>query len=298
MRTPSPLALAVLCAALLIPASRAWACASCACGDPTLTSMGGEQPFEGRLRLSTMLRAWGHTEGQQNLDAQRLRELRMDVAVAYAPRPWLVLAVNLPLQAREVRDVSLARERGWGLGDIDVSAKAFVWKDKDFSPDHLLSVVGGVKLPTGPRLMARDGTALGLDAQPGSGSVDPMAGLAWQGFRGSWSFMASVLGFLPTRGREDFRLGASVRTSVGAQYQPSTRWAVRLGLDSRAERAADTAGVSEENGGGFIAYVSPDVLFSPGMDVVVQAGVRVPVVNQLRRVTSTPIAQLSLAYDL
>ncbi|WP_233583054.1 transporter [Corallococcus sp. CA053C] len=295
MRT---LPLAVLCAALLVPASRAWACASCACGDPTLTSMGGEQPFEGRLRLSTMLRAWGHTEGQQNLDAQQLRELRMDVAVAYAPRPWLVLAVNLPLQAREVRDVSLARERGWGLGDIDVSAKAFVWKDREFSPDQLISVVGGLKLPTGPRLHARDGTALGLDAQPGSGSVDPMAGLAWQGFRGSWSFGATVLGYLPTRGREDFRLGASVRTSVAAQYQPSTRWAVRLGVDSRVEKAADTNGEPEANGGGFIAYASPDVLFSPGMDVVLQAGVRLPFINQLRRVSSTPIAQVSLAYDL
>jgi hypothetical protein len=296
LRTPI---LASLIAVLsLAPAARAWACASCACGDPTLTSMGGEQPFEGRLRMSTMMRAWGHTEGLAGVDAQRLRELRMDVAVAYAPRPWLVLAVNLPLQAREVRDVSLARERGWGLGDIDVSAKAFVWKDRNFSPDHLISVVGGVKLPTGPRLHARDGTTLGIDAQPGSGSVDPMAGLAYQGFKGDWSFMASALGFLPTRGRDDFRLGASVRAQVAAQFQPSTRWAVRLGVDTRAERAPDTAGVAEEAGGGFIAYASPDVLFSPGMDVVVQAGVRIPIVNQLRRVTSTPIAVLSLAYDL
>ncbi|GMU07341.1 MULTISPECIES: transporter [Corallococcus] len=296
MRTP---ALALLSAALLLlPASTAWACASCACGDPTLTSMGGEQPFEGRLRLSTMLRAWGHTEGRTGVDAQRLRELRMDVAVAYAPRPWLVLAVNLPLQAREVQDVSLGMERGWGLGDLDVSAKAFVWKDKEFSPDQLVSVVGGVKLPTGPRLHARDGTTLGIDAQPGSGSVDPMAGLAWQGFRGKWSFLASALGFLPSRGRDDYRLGASLRTQVAAQYQPSPTWAVRLGVDSRAERAPDTNGTPEEAGGGFIAYASPDVLFSPGMDVVVQAGVRIPFVNQLRRVSSTPIAVLSLAYDL
>ncbi|MBU8897927.1 transporter [Corallococcus sp. H22C18031201] len=261
--------------------------------------MGDEQPFEGRLRLSTTLRAWGHTLGRDGEDALRLRELRMDVAVAYAPRSWLVLAANLPLQLRETRDVSLTRERGWGVGEVDVSAKAFVWKDKEFSPDQLVSVVAGVKLPTAPVLHARDGSVLGLDAQPGSGSVDPMAGLSWQGFRGTWSFAASALGFLPTRGREGFRAGASLRTALAAQYQPGTRWAVRLGVDSRLEAANDTHGVREENGGGFIAYASPDLLFSPTMDVTLQAGVRVPFLNQLRgRVAPTPIAQVSLAYDL
>lgn len=298
MRTPLATAL-VSAALLLVPGPRAWACATCACGDPTLSSMGAEQPFEGRLRLSTTLRAWGHTMGREGEDATALRELRMDVAVAYAPVPWLMLAVNLPLQARETREVSLARERGWGVGDVDVSAKAFVWKDKDFSPDQLVSVVAGVKLPTAPTLRAADGAVLGLDAQLGTGSVDPMAGLAWQGFRGPWSFLASAMGFLPTRGREGFRAGASVRTSLGAQYQPGTRWAVRLGLDTRVEAPNDIDGEREPDGGGFIAYASPDVIYSPATDVVLQAGVRVPFVSQLRgRVVTTPIAQLSLAYDL
>ncbi|WP_223755298.1 transporter [Myxococcus sp. RHSTA-1-4] len=299
MRAPfaAPLVLAI--ALLLVPGSSARACATCACGDPTLTSMGTEQPFSGRLRLSSTLRAWGHTVGTDNVDAVRLREARMDVAAAYAPLPWLFLAATLPLQAREVRNASLARERGWGLGDLEVSAKAFVYQDKDFSPDHLVSVLAGVKLPTARKLRAGDGTLLDLDTQLGSGSVDPLAGVAYQHFRGDWSFLASATGFLPTRGLQGFRAGASVRTTLAAQYQPASRWAIRMGLDGRLEAAADIHGEEERNGGGFLAYASPDVLFSPAMDLVLSAGVRVPFFNRLRgRVDPTPIAMMSVAYDL
>ncbi len=286
-------------ALLLVPSSSAWACATCACGDPTLMSMGTEQPFEGRLRLSSTLRGWGHTVGQDGVNALRLREARMDLAVAYAPLPWLFLSATLPLQAREVRDVSLTRERGWGIGELELTAKAFLFRDKAFSANHLFSVLGGVKLPTAPVLRGPDGELMNLDAQLGSGSVDPLAGLAYQHFRGSWSFLVSATGFLPTRGLQGFRAGASIRGTLAAQYQPSAKWALRLGFDGRLEAQADVNGEREENGGGFIGYASPDVLFSPGMDVVVAAGVRVPVINQLRgRVSPTPIAMLSVAYDL
>ncbi|HYO67567.1 MAG TPA: hypothetical protein VEU33_15940 [Archangium sp.] len=54
-------------------------------GDPTLTSMGTEQPFAGRLRLANQVRAWSLTTGQDAVDAVSLRELRMDLSVAYAP---------------------------------------------------------------------------------------------------------------------------------------------------------------------------------------------------------------------
>ncbi len=261
--------------------------------------MGTEQPFSGRLRLSTTLRAWGHTVGQERVDALRLREARMDVAVAYAPLPWLFLSATLPLQAREVRSVSLARERGWGVGDVEVSAKAFLYQDREFSADHLFSVLAGVKLPTAPRLRAEDGTLLDLDTQLGSGSVDPLAGVAYQHFRGDWSFLVSATGFLPLRGMLGFKAGPSVRTTLAAQYQPAPKWAVRLGLDGRMEAAADIDGEKEENGGGVIGYASPDVLFSPSTDIVVAAGVRVPFFNRLHgRVAPTPIAMMSVAYDL
>jgi hypothetical protein len=292
------LAAAAVAAFLLLP-SVGLACATCACGDPTLTSMGTEQPFSGRLRLATSLRAWGQTVGEESLDAVTLRELRMDVSAAYAPLPWLFLSATLPLQARTVRDVSLARESGWGIGDVELSAKAFVLRDREFSADNLFSILVGVKLPTSPTQRDQHGRPLSLDAQLGSGSVDPLLGLAYTAFRSDWSFIASATGYLPTRGREDFRAGAALRTTLAAQYQPSTRWALRLAADTRLEAASDTEGVRDPDGSGFIGFLSPDVLFSPSTDVVVQLGVRVPVLNLLTGpVRQTPILQAAVAYDL
>lgn len=290
---------AIIAAALLLGAPAAYACATCACGDPTLTSMGTEQPFAGRLRLAATVRAWGLTTGDAALDAVTLRELRLDVAASYAPLRWLFLSATLPLQARGVRDVSLARERSWGPGDLEVSAKVYVFRDREFSPDHLFAVLVGTELPTSPTVNDAQGRPLSLDAQLGTGSWDPFAGLAYTMFRGEWSFIASATGYLPTRGRMGFRGGASLRSTLAAQFQPTSRWALRLAADTRLEATSERLGVPDPVGRGFIGFLSPDVLYSPATDVVVQLGVRVPVLNLLSGpVRQLPILQAAVAYDL
>ena len=294
-----PCLIPLLALATLLSPGEGRACASCGCGDPTLTSMGNTQPFEGRLRFATQARAWGLSAGQEAVDAVSLQELRLDLSVAYAPRPWLFLTAVAPLQARAVRDVSLARETGWGLGDMEVGAKVFVYRDRDFAPDHLVGVLAGARLPTSITQRDAGGEPLSLDAQLGTGSFDPFLGLSYATFRPQWSFLASATGFLPTRGREGYRAGLSLRSTFAAQYQPGTRWAVRLALDSRLEGSNDQAGVRDLTGSGFIAFLSPDVLFTPVTDVVVELGVRVPVLNLLRGNTrQTPILQASVVYDL
>ncbi|WNG47241.1 transporter [Archangium minus] len=294
----SSLVAALALATLLVP-TEGRACATCACGDPTLTSMGTEQPFAGRLRFATQMRAWGMTTGQQAVDAVSLRELRMDLSVAYAPLSWLFLSATLPLQTRAVRDVSLARETAWGVGDMEISAKAFVFRDREFSPDHLFGVLVGARLPTSTTVRDANGRQLSLDAQLGTGSLDPLLGLSYSTFRADWSFFASATGYLPTRGREGFRAGPSLRTTLAAQYQPDPRWALHLALDGLLDGASDTHGVRDPVGSGVIAYLSPDVLFSPATDVVMSLGVRVPVLNFLHgNVRQLPILQAAVAYDL
>ncbi|AKJ03553.1 outer membrane putative beta-barrel porin/alpha-amylase [Archangium gephyra] len=294
----SCLAVPLLLAALLVPLEGR-ACATCACGDPTLTSMGTEQPFAGRLRLANQVRAWSLTTGQDAVDAVSLRELRMDLSVAYAPLPWLFLSATLPLQTRSLQQVSLARETAWGPGDMEVGAKVFVFRDRDFSADHLIGVLAGARLPTSPTVHDAEGRPLSLDAQLGTASLDPYLGLSYSTFRGDWSFLASATGYLPTRGREGFRAGASLRTTFAAQLQPGPRWAVRLAVDGRLEGPSDLRGAADPVGSGVLAFVSPDVLFSPVTDVVVELGVRVPVLNLLQgNVRQSPILQASLVYDL
>jgi hypothetical protein len=261
--------------------------------------MGTEQPFAGRLRLAATVRAWGMSTGEATLESATLRELRMEVAASYAPLRWLFLSATLPLQARAVQDVSLARERSWGPGDLEVRAKAYLFRDREFSPDHLVSVLVGIELPTSPTVHDAQGRPLSLDAQLGTGSWDPLAGLAYSMFRGEWSFIASATGSLSTRGRMGFRGGASLRNTLAAQYQPHSRWALRLAVDTRLEGASDTLGVREPVGRGFIGFVSPEVLYSPATDVIIQAGVRAPVLTLLSgQVRQTPILQAAVVYDL
>ena len=293
----SCLAAPLLMATLLV-AREGQACATCACGDPTLTSMGTEQPFAGRLRLANQVRAWSLTTGQDAVDAATLRELRMDLSVAYAPLPWLFLSATLPLQTRSLQQVSLSRETAWGPGDMEVGAKVFIFRDREFSANHLIGVLAGARLPTSPTVNDADGRPLSLDAQLGAASLDPLLGLSYSTFRGDWSFLASATGYLPTRGREGFRAGAALRTTLAAQLQPSPRWAVRLAVDSRLEGPSDLRGVADPVGSGFLAFVSPDVLFSPVTDVIVELGVRVPVLNLLDNVRQSPILQASIVYDL
>ena len=102
-----------------------------------------------------------------------------------------------------------------GLGDGTVLGKYALSSD----PIEL-AVLAGVKVPTGSTDQKTDtGDLLEPDHQPGSGSWDPLMGVAagkqierlWLG--------ASVLYRLTTEGRHQFRPGQSVLLAAKAEYQ-------------------------------------------------------------------------------
>ncbi|MBF5045279.1 transporter [Aggregicoccus sp. 17bor-14] len=289
---------AALASALLLAPRPAQACAACACGVPSLTVTGEEVPFAGRLRLSGALRGWGLRQGEPG-EREQLRELRLDLGVAYSPRDWLTLSAVVPLQGRELRESNLARSRALAPGDMEVSARAVVARDRAFAPRHVLSVLGGVKLPTAPEVHDAEGEPLPLDGQLGTGSFDPFAGLAYSGFRGPFALSASVTGRLPTHGRDGYRGPPALLASVGAQYQPRAQaWALRLGSDVQVAGAGTASGARDASVKGVVAFLSPDVLFSPRQDLLLAAGVRVPVLQHTEEpVRFSPVFTLSLAVD-
>ncbi len=313
---PSAVAGATLLGALAV-SSPAQACASCGCGDPTLTTMGSEQPFAGRLRGATLLRFWGqeaghhvdtghhhaasshrasHTEGAA--DARHLRELRLDVSAGYAPRSWLLLSASMPFHARELSGGLPGTQRVLAPGDVELGAKVFLWKNREFSPEHLVSAVVGVKLPTAAEQRDAAGAPGELDAQVGSGSVDPRVGAAYAFFGLPWSLHASLVLHLPTEGFQGFRAARSLRGSLAGQYQLGTRLALRLGVDTRLDGTEALHGQPTVGSEGFIAYASPELLFNAGRDTALQLGVRVPVVSTFGAGHGeTPIASLAVLHD-
>lgn len=302
---PRPV-LTALCAsaplvlALAVPLKAA-ACASCGSGDPTLTSMGTEQPFQGRLRGATLLRYWGQDSegGHHGMPGESLRELRLDVSASYAPVGWLQLAATLPLHARELSGGMLEPQRAFSAGDVELGARFLVWRDKELAPAHLVSALAGVKLPTAPQQRDASGEPWDADAQVGSGSVDPRVGAAYAFFAAPWSLYTSLVLQWPTEGFGGHRMPRSLRGAVAGQYQLGPRVAVRLGVDTRLDGPEAHHGEPMPDTAGFIAYAAPDLLFSPRQDTAVQLGVRVPVLSTFAhgQPEERPVLSLALIHD-
>lgn len=279
---PALSALLALVVSAVAPA-RAHACATCTCGDPTLTTMGLQQPFAGRVRLSVELRYRQDAVGQVGLDRTELSERRASVAVAVAPWDWAMFSLVLPVMHRSVTDVSGADDTVFGLGDVELKARAIVFRDRSFAPQHLLGVLAGLRLPTAPLLQNSAGNYLDPELQAGTGSFDPSLGLSYAFFADPWSIYVSEQVVLPTGGRGDWRMGASLLGSHAVQYQFDPMWGVRLGanirLDDRAKRYSPNR--VEPDTGGFVAYAAPALIVSPLTDLVLNLEVNVPVINAL-----------------
>lgn len=294
MRPPLGIALAVVCAAVPV-----LACPTCTCGNPALTTVGAEPLFQGRVRVASSLRAWAQNDGTAGVDAQTVRELRLDVLAAWAFHRRASLTVDVPLQARELSTVSLAKERGFGLGEVEVTGRFVALADDARLAKYLVSVVAGARLPTALTLNDQHGAPLSLDAQLGYGAVVPMLGLTFASYLSDrWSILVTAIGDLPLTGRFGARGGPGVTVFAAGQYQPWHWLGVRAGVETRGEGVGLVNGEPDTARGGVLLQAAPDVLWSPSSSVVVMAGARVPVVNALGGARPSPSFQLSAVVDL
>jgi hypothetical protein len=241
-----------------------------------------EQPFAGRLRASLELRYRSDRIGEPDLDEYRIRELRAEASLAWAPHERWFLVALAPFVSRSVMDSSLAEHELTSAGDVEVRAKGFFYKDRTLAPRLLLAGIAGLKFPTAPWRRDQDGERLPFEAQPGTGSWDVLLGLSAATFRGDWSGYASAHAAMPFATREPFEPGATLRATLAVQYQLAPWIALRPALDARADAITRESGREEPNSGGFIAFGGGDVLVSPFTDWTLTAGVRAPFWNALR----------------
>lgn len=297
---PMRLAAVLAVSTVLLVSADADACPTCACGNPALTAMGAEQPFAQRVRLATTLRVWQQDEGVANLDAVRLRELRLDLTASWSPTAWLTLSVNVPVQLREQLAVNLERQTALGWGEVDVSARAVVAGAGQLRPRALVSLIAGARLPSALTLRDRERRPLDVDAQLGPGALAPQFGVAWSGFFGDrWSAMASLMGELPLEGRFAMRMGPAAVLVALAQFQPLRWFGVRAGADARGELPSFVNGVADARLAGLLGSLLADVVFKLGQQAVLLAGVRAPLIDtRPGPVRTWPIPVLSLVVDL
>ena len=293
------LSLVLAALAALVPAAGR-ACASCGCGDPTLLSMGVEQPFGGRFRMYSEGQYRTETSGTPEDGGTSLREWSLNFGASYSLSQRFALSVTVPVLVRTTQGFDLSPPQSTNLGDVEAIGKFVLWRDRDFNSRHLLSLLGGMRFPTAPLQRDANGQPLNSDIQAGPGSWWGIGGLSYYGrLGGPWSLYASVLAYVPTEGREGLKPGATGRGTLWLQLQPASWISLRLGSDARLEAAWTENGAVSPDTGGFIAFFSPAVLISPSTDWVIQLAAKVPVLNHLTGVhTEGTYASLSLVVDI
>jgi hypothetical protein len=285
--------------ALSVPAREARACAACGCGDPTLVAAGTEQPFAGRLRVSTEWRYRTDAIGEPHVDRIEIEELRGDLSVAWAPVRELFLVAAFPIVHRSIVDASLTETSTWGPGDAELRAKVFLYRDRDLAPRSLLAGLLGLKLPTAPVRRDHAGERLPLEAQPGTTSLDLLAGASYAAFSGDFSGYVSVQGAVPVYTNDDIEPGIALRSTLAGQYQLTPWLALRPALDLRADRPAHEDGTADANSGGVALFAGGDLLTTPVLDLTVSLGGRAPIMQHLRGFHDEgPVWSAAVVYDL
>jgi hypothetical protein len=284
--------------ALALAAPDARGCASCGCGDPTLTAVGVEKPTRGRLRASLELRRRSDEIGAAGVDAIALEEHRLDAQVAYSPHERATLLLAVPTLQRHVRYVNLGETTTRGLGDVELRAKLFLYQERAFSPRHLVAVTAGLKLPTAPWQRGPDGVPLPVEVQPGTGSWDPALALSYAHFAAPWSFYASVQGTYPAGGREGGRASRSLRATSLLQRQWQ-RFGLRGGVEGRLDGKSLEGGIEERDSGGGIGFAALEGLFNPAEDLLLFVAIRVPAIERLAGFHHEgTVWSAGIAYDL
>ncbi|MGZ3439083.1 MAG: hypothetical protein ACXVDD_06195 [Polyangia bacterium] len=291
----------VLAAAATFRPETARACAVCNCGDPTLTAVGVEQPYRNRVRAGVEERYGSHTQGDGGAGGESQQLLRSALFGAWAPHARITIGLVVPWMTTWVTPSTGPGAVINGLGDMELSGRVLVARDKSFGAHHLFWATAGLKLPTAPRLKDDAGFPYPDDDQPGSGSWDPFFGVTYAWFSGGlWSAFASGSYRYTTEGWHGYRRGMQAGWNAAVQAQPWTWGGFQLFVDgnwSAADRLG-TGGVMP-NTGGTIVRVGPGFVVSPRMDMLIRVAASLPVAQAYYgQQHDGPQVMLSLVWDI
>ena len=287
---------------------RALACATCSCGDPTLTIQGMEKPYAGRLRFS--LEAIYNSEKfgppgpiAPGNEHHEIWDGRLLLGTSWTPHERITLNLQIPLAIRHLDHFDGdPPEQTAGLGDVEFSGRVYLFRDD--TSRHLAGLLAGARFPTTISHEYADGSPYSIDAEPGQGQWAPMVG-AWYGYYNFPRFLfASVNALLPVgHGIADaegsFDGGRAVAATLTGQYSMTGRFGVQLGFDTRWSERHQSLNGHPEDSGGFLGSITPGIVFSPVEDLLFRAYVQVPVAKDFNGYQRQgPAVGGALVYDL
>lgn len=283
---------------LCLNSSIIWACATCLCGDPTITTMGTEKPFAGRMRVGTEYLTRGEKAGEPGVNEFETDEERLTFNFSYALNSEWMFAVSLPLITKTVKRFDLSNAQGSGVGDLDFSARWFVGKDDHFPARYLWGIQFGLRLPTSSEEKL-DGVPIDIDAQPGGGTTIPSVGIWYGHYAMPWFFYASASHqHAIDKGYQGYQAGDATLVTGLVQYALNYGVALQFSLDSRFKKQDEYNGERDDNSGGVLIMATPGLAWTPMEDLVVNLSYQAPVIeNAHGQQEEKPTARIGVAYD-
>lgn len=179
-----------------------------------------------------------------------------------------------------------------GAGDL--SLMAHFQLAHDHAEGSFVALLGGLKVPTGSTHETNASRErLETEHQPGTGSWDPLFGLAASKGWEAWSVHTSALYHLSTKGAQETELGDRTNLAAAVVYDlsaqsheheqaaehhhdgtPHSRWALMFETNYEWEGRQVIAGVVEDESGSEAIWLSPGIRFSApgGWSAAVSAG--------------------------
>ena len=291
--------------------------ASCGSASCPLDTNALNQPMRGQFTLDLSLQYIDQDQpriGTRNADVGEIQGPHHDevrtlnriatASLGYAPTNRLQLSVAIPYVSRDHLHLEKGNPESWdlrGTGDIVLQAR---WKALSRKPlTHSgLWLIGGVKLPTGADDLHNDeGEVAELPVQPGSGSVDGIAGVSYQsgftarsltsGAMGNYAVMPwFVTATYTFRGgaTHGYRLGNELQLNAGSVYTLGRRLDLLAQLNTRIRGRDRIDDEPEEEAftGGTYVYATPGLRFSMKR-AAVYALVQIPLYQHVNKIQLT-----------
>ncbi len=152
------------------------------------------------------------------------------------------------------------------------------------------ALVAGIKMPTGQTNERDvDGFKLGADEQPGTGSWDPIMGMAFSLPMNNFSFDTSTLYKLSTQGVQSTTVGDQVSFNTAVTYNfpaarilgQSMKPAAVLELNGIWQEKVEYLGVKDNSHGGLVMFISPGMRLALNDSTVANFSIGMPVITDL-----------------
>lgn len=284
-----------LLATFTAPAS--FACSTCMVGDPTLSLMGAEKPYENRLRISLDYLNRSEELGEKGVNRQVIDEQRATLSMAWAPSRRWMLGLSIPYVNRRLESFNLSDQEISAPGDVSLTFKSFLQQQESFQT-HMYGLMGGIKFGTAEQQRDSLDQTYDFDVQTGQGSDVVNFGAWYSHFRFPWLFYSSASYHIASDGFEEFEAGDALVYNAVAQWAQSHELSWYIGAEGRYADTDRFSGEDDPDSGGNIVFLTPGLIYTLQPDLLVNAVIKLPAIDQLKGDhEETTILSIGITYD-